>query len=125
MERWNLEGDPEVIMVNVRVTHLSASWTLKRGKYQSDSVEGTMSAMPPNLVVSVPVYKPLAEVKEAGSDLAILGEVYRKLMFELGLRTQQMAADHIRLVYPEIQEDKPRVGASERRERTEQPVDYT
>jgi len=119
IDKWHLTDAPEnaVIVIDGRITAMSATWSLKRGAYNSDAITGTIHLEPKNLPCTIVINKPKAEILAAGDDVGIVGAVYQRFAHELGLKTQQIMVEHMRQVYPEPP-PATRVEAGERRDFT-------
>ena len=120
LARWNLEleGAPEnaVLVIEGRVTELSASWTMKRGNYQSDSMTAQMKLEPKNLKCDLLVYHPEAEIIAAKGDLGVVAEVFRQFGNMMGREGQKVMVTHLANVYPEPEKEETRVAAGEGRD---------
>ena len=117
IDKWDLALENAVLVIEGRVTEMSATWSLKRGAYNSDAISGTMKLEPDNLRCDFLVHNPVAEILAAQGDIGIVGYVFHRFAHELGLKTQQIMVEHMQQVYPEPP-PATRVSAGERRETT-------
>ena len=120
IEKWGLIDAPKnaVLTIEGKVTEMSATWSLKRGAYNSDAISGTMKLEPDNLRCDFLVHNPVAEILAAQGDIGIVGYVFHRFAHELGLKTQQIMVEHMQQVYPEPPKEGTRVSAGERRDFT-------
>ena len=114
IDGWKLNGDRDLI-IEGRVTMISATWTLKRGAYNSDAVTGTMRLEPENLWCPIIVPKPRAEILAAGDGLGIVDAVFQRFGREVQRKTHDLIVEHMNLVYPEPPKEGTRVEAGERK----------
>jgi hypothetical protein len=110
LERWKLTEDSPpntALVIEGHVSTISVKWTLKRGHYASDSIDGMIVLQPDNLKCDLLVYHPQAEIIAARGDLGVVGEVFRQFGRMAGIKLQEVAKAHMQEVYPDIPEPQP------------------